>query len=174
MRYGGQLIKYLVLQTCIFVASNAHAETPRSAPDWLLVAQSGQTISFYKDSQGQPSLLFFWTPACDHICNRKVAELYQHAKQQNLKMYLLKTTPVWRQQPLEQVPDELQQLDNALSVSRFYGVTRQSKIVLVNQHKEIILGRQLAPNLDKEEFKQLFIELKQTLDADTKRKLEES
>ncbi|MFC6755284.1 hypothetical protein, partial [Halorubrum tibetense] len=82
-------------------------------------------------------------------------------------MYLLKTTPIWRQPPLGELPDELQQLNNALSVSRHYGVNTQSKVILVNQHKQIVLGKPVKPDLTREEFEQLFEEIQKTLTTET-------
>ncbi|BFM10033.1 hypothetical protein R50072_01860 [Simiduia litorea] len=167
MHCGGRLLAFSILQFLFFGPLNAAAQELRNAPDWLLVEQSGQTISFYKDSQDQASLLFFWTPACDQSCNAEVAQLYQQAQQLQVKMYLLKTTPIWRQPPLGELPDELQQLNNALSVSRHYGVNTQSKVILVNQHKQIVLGKPVKPDLTREEFEQLFEEIQKTLTTET-------
>ncbi|MDN3638169.1 hypothetical protein QWY82_05015 [Simiduia curdlanivorans] len=155
------------MQFFLFACLPATAQELRSAPDWLLVEQSGQTISFYNDSQGQASLLFFWTPACDQSCNTEVTQLYQQAQRLQVKMYLLKTTPGWRQSPLGELPNELQQLNNALSVSRHYGVNTQSKVILVNQRKQIVLRKPIRPNLESEEIEQLLDEMRETLSTET-------
>lgn len=140
---------FLLAKTELSLAQNL-----QQVPDWLLDNQRGDTLSFYKDSEGQASLLVFWTPACDLTCRKEINHWFKRARQQKLKAYLLVGSKMTAQTQWDELPSDIPLFTNARSVNRYYGATEQPKIVLINQHKEIVLHQSIQQLKSRAELEQ--------------------
>ena len=126
------------------------------APDWVLANAQGDFVSFYEDSEGQPSLLLLWTTACEQTCRSHFTQMQQQAQRAGVKTYLLLvSTHLPSAEPAE-LPDRPAPLFNAQAVGRFYGIHNLPSWVLIDHHKTIIQSgalnadspSQLPPLLD--------------------------
>ncbi len=146
-----QLIFSSTLLLILFLLIGSHfshagkpLEEGDTAPDWILSNSSNESISFYRDTPTNKSLILFWATWCPY-CKALMPELEKLRKEINDPSFKFFALNIWEDSdPIEYLKENnygFTLVLNADKVAKRYRVNGTPGLFVIDEDKKIIYTR---------------------------------